>query len=82
MDDFGDTDTLLEHNDIDDERNIRKNFQPDYNSTPGPSGEEIPRTKMNKGQKKASENSETSFIEGDTTNSRVWTSNENALCYE
>ena len=68
MDDFGDTDTLLEHNDIDDER---KNFQPDYNSTPGPSGEEIPRTKMNKGQKKASENSETSFIEGDTTNSRV-----------
>ena len=26
MDDFGDTDTLLEHNDGDDERNIRKNF--------------------------------------------------------
>ena len=28
-------------------------------------------TKMNKGQKKVSENSETSFIEGDTTNSLV-----------
>ena len=69
MDDFGDTDTLLGHNDSDDERNIRKNFQPDYNSTPGPSGEEIPMTKMNKGQKKASENSETSFIIGDKTNS-------------
>ena len=37
---------------------------------------------MNKGQKKASENSETSFIEDDTTISLVWTSNENAWCYE
>ena len=26
MDDFGDNDTLLEHNDGDDERNIRKKF--------------------------------------------------------
>ena len=26
MDDFGDTDTLLEHNDGDDERNIREKF--------------------------------------------------------
>ena len=38
MDDFWDTDTLLEHNDGDDERNIGRIFQTDYNSTPGPSG--------------------------------------------
>ena len=43
MNDFGDTDALLEH-EGDDERNIRKQKKKtdykktDYNSTPGPSG--------------------------------------------
>ena len=42
MNDFGDTDALLEH-EGDDERNIRKQKKTDYkktdyNSTPGPSG--------------------------------------------
>ena len=49
--DFGDTNPLLEHNDRDDdddddddedEGNTITPFKPDYNSTPGPSGEEIP----------------------------------------
>ena len=58
------TDPLLEHNDDDDdEGNTTTLFKPDYDSTPGPSGEEI---------------GETSFIEGDTTYSRVITSNERA----
>ena len=83
MDDFEYIDPLLmmmilkmlmisfSDNDDDDEddRNTTTPFQPHNYSTPGPSGEEIPMTKMNKGQKKTSENSETSFIEGDTTNS-------------
>ena len=48
MADFGDTDPLLEHNDHDDddddedEGNTITPFKPDYNSTPGPSGEDIP----------------------------------------
>ena len=56
MDDFGDTDPLFEHNDGDDddddedEGNTTTPFQPDNNSTPGPSGEEIPMTTMNRGQ--------------------------------
>ena len=48
--DFGDTDPLLEHNDHDDddddddedEGNTITPSKPDYNSTPGPSGEDIP----------------------------------------
>ena len=58
------TDPLLEHNDDDDdEGNTTTLFKPDYDSTPGQSGEEI---------------GETSFIEGDTTYSRVITLNEMA----
>ena len=73
------TDPLLEHNDDDDdEGNTITLFKPDYDSTPGPSGEEIPMTSMNRRQEKASEIGETSFIEGDTTYSRVITSNERA----
>ena len=48
--DFGDTDPLLEHNDHDDddddddedEGNTITPSKPDYNSTPGLSGEDIP----------------------------------------
>ena len=83
MADFGDTDPLLEHNDDDDdddddEGDTTTPFQPDKNSTPGPSGEEIPMTTMNREQEKGSKTAETSFIEGDIFGSRVLTSNENA----
>ena len=53
MDNFGDTDPLLKHNEGDDDDEDEGNttpFQPDYNSTPAPSGEEIPMMKMNKGE--------------------------------
>ena len=55
MDNFGDTDPLLKHNegdddDNEDEENTTTPFQPDYNSTPEPSDEEIPMMKMNKGE--------------------------------
>ena len=75
------TDPLLEDNDNDDdddEGNTTTLFKPDYKSTSGPSGEEIPMMSMNRGQEKAPEIAETSFIEGDTTNSRVITLNEMA----
>ena len=35
-------------------------------STPGPSGEEIPMTKMNRGQEKGSKTAETFFTESDS----------------
>ena len=80
--DFGDTDPLLEHNDHDDddddddddkdEGNTITPFKPDYNSTPGPSGEDIPKTRMNTGKEKAPETAETSLIEGDTSYSQVF----------
>ena len=53
-------------------------FKPDCHSITEPSGEEIPKTTMNRGQEKVSETAETSLIEGDTTYSRVITSEEKA----
>ena len=51
MTDFRVTDHLLDNDDDDEyEGNTTTPFQPDYNSTPGPSGEDIPMTKMNRGQ--------------------------------
>ena len=64
--------------DDEDDRNATTPFQPHKYSTPGPSGEEIPVTKISRGQEKGSKHVETSFIEGNTTNSRVSTSNEMA----
>lgn len=82
MADFGNTGPLLEHNDDDNDdeggRNTTTPFKLDYNSTSGPSGEEIPMTTMNRGEERASETAKTSFIEGDTANSRVITSNKKA----
>ena len=94
MDDFEYIDPLLmmmilkmlmisfSDNDDDDEddRNTTTPFQPHNYSTPtpGPSGEEIPVTTISRGQEKGSKHVETSFIEGNTTNSRVSTSNEMA----
>ena len=72
----------MKHNDGDDddedEGNTTTPFKPDCHSTTEPSGEEIPKTTMNRGQEKVSETAETSLIEGDTTYSRVITSNEKA----
>ena len=72
----------MKHNDGDDddedERNTTTPFKPDCHSTTEPSGEEIPKTTMNRGQEKVSETAETSLIEGDTIYSRVITSNEKA----
>lgn len=68
MADFGNTGPLLEHNDDDNDdeggRNTTTPFKLDYNSTSGPSGEEIPMTTMNRGEERASETAKTSFIEG------------------
>ena len=67
-------DPLLEHeekdDDDDDDDDTTHPFQPDVNSTPGPSGEEIPMTTMNREKEKGSGIAETSFIEG-STHSRV-----------
>ena len=74
MTDFRVTDHLLDNDDDDEyEGNTTTPFQPDYNSTPGSSGEDIPMTTMNRGQEKGSEIAEISFIEGDTSYSRVIT---------
>ena len=64
--------------DDEDDRNTTTPFQLHNYSTPGPSGEEIPVTTISRGQEKGSKHVETSFIEGNTTNSRVLTSNEMA----
>ena len=66
---------LLEHeekkdDDDDDDGDTTTPFQPGGASTPGPSGEGIPMTTMNKGQEKGLGIAETSFIEG-STHSRV-----------
>ena len=60
------TDPLLEHEekDDDDDGDTTNPFQPDVHSTPGPSGEEIPMTTMNRKKEKGSAIAETSFIEG------------------
>ncbi|XP_022797619.1 RNA polymerase-associated protein LEO1-like [Stylophora pistillata] len=46
-----------------DEGDTTTPFQPDENSTPGPSGEENRMTTMNREQEKGSKTAETSFIE-------------------
>ena len=74
MTDFRVTDHLLDNDDDDEyEGNTTTPFLPDYNSTPGPSGEDIPMTTMNRGQEKGSEIAEISFIKGNTSYSRVIT---------
>ena len=59
------TDPLLEHKEKDDDDGDTTHpFQPDVHSTPGPSGEEIPMTTMNREKEKEPSTAETSFIEG------------------
>ena len=73
-------DPLLEHeekHDDDDDGDTTYPFQPGGASTPGPSGEEIPMTTMNREKEKESSTAETSFIEGSPL-SRVLTSNAKA----
>ena len=69
MDEFGEKDPLLEHTDDrdDDDRDedTTRPFQPYDHSTPGPSGEQIEMTTMNRGKEKGPKTAETSFIEGD-----------------
>ena len=58
---------LIEHeekDDDDDDDDTTHPFQPDVHSTPGPSGEEIPKTTMNREKEKGPASAETSFIEG------------------
>ena len=62
------TDPLLEHEEKDDDDD-EETTNP-FHSTPGPSGEEIPMTTMNREKEKGSGIAETSFIEG-STHSRV-----------
>lgn len=52
-------------------------FKPDSSSTPGPSGEDIPLTTMNREREKEPTSAETSFIEGSSV-SRVLISNRGA----
>ena len=66
-----------EEKDDDDDDDTTNPFQPGGASTPGPSGEGIPMTTMNRGKEKGPGIAETSFIEGSPL-SRVRTSNEKA----
>ena len=71
----GEEDPLLEHeekhdDDDDDDGDTTNPFQPGGSSTPGPSGQGIPMTTMNRGKEKGPAIAETSFIEG-STHSRV-----------
>ena len=59
---------LLEHEEKDDDDD--SDTTNPFHSTPGPSGEEIPMTTMNREKEKGSGIAETSFIEG-STHSRV-----------
>ena len=72
---------LLEHqekdDDDDDDGDTTNPFQPGGSSTPGPSGEEIPMTTMNREKEKEPSTAETSFTEGSPL-SRVLTSNAKA----
>ena len=72
-------DPLLENEekDDDDDSDTTHPFQPGGASTPGPSGEEIAMTIMNRGKEKEPSTAETSFIEGSPL-SRVLTSNAKA----
>jgi len=78
MADYGDKDPLIEHNDDDDDDGGTNPFQPESSSTPGPSGEDIPLTTMNREKEKGPSTAETSFIEGNPAVSRVLISNERA----
>ena len=75
------TNPLLENeekdDDDDDDGDTTNPFQPSGASTPGPSGEQISMTTMNRGKEKGPGIAETSFIEGSPL-SRVRTSNEKA----
>ena len=68
----GEENPLLEHEekDDDDDEDTTNPFQPGEASTPGPLGEGIPMTTMNRGKEKGLGIAETSFIEG-STHSRV-----------
>ena len=57
-------DPLLENEENDDDDDTTHPFQPGGSSTPGPSGEEIPMTTMNREKEKGPGIAETSFIEG------------------
>ena len=71
----GEENPLLEHEEKDDDDDDTTHpFQPDVHSTPGPSGEEIPMTIMNREKEKGPSTAETSFIEGSPL-SRVLASN-------
>ena len=70
-------DPLLEHEEKDDDDDNDDDTTHPFHSTPGPSGEEIPMTTMNRGKEKGPTSAETSFIEGSPI-SRVLTSNEKA----
>ena len=70
-------DPLLEHEEKDDDDDDDDNTIHPFHSTPGPSGEEIPMTTMNREKEKEPSTAETSFIEGSPL-SRVLTSNEKA----
>ena len=79
MTEFGDTDPPIKHNDDDDDDdgdNINP-FQPS-SSPPGPSGEDIRLTMMNREREKGPSTAETSFIEENPAVSRVLASNEEA----
>ena len=69
-------DPLLEHEEKDGDDDDDDTTNP-FHSTPGPSGEEIPMTIMNREKEKGPGIAETSFIEGSPL-SRVLTSNEKA----
>ena len=76
---MSETDPLIERNDDDDDDDEEEvnPFRPDSSSTPCPSGEDIPLTKMNREREKEPTTAETSFIEGSPV-SRVLTSNRRA----
>ena len=61
---MAETDPLLKHGDNDDDDGVATNpFQTESSSTPGPSGEDIPLTMMNRESEKWPSTAETSFIE-------------------
>ena len=74
---MSETDPLIERNDDDDDEEEVNPFRPDSSPTPGPSGEDIPLTTMNREKEKEPTTAETSFIEGSPV-SRVLTSNRRA----
>jgi hypothetical protein len=71
MADYGDKDPLIEHDDDDDDDDDGGTSRP---SQPGPSGEDIPLTTMNREKEKGPSTAETSFIEG-APRGRIWGTN-------